>query len=163
MRHLLPLLALTLLPVSVLARETSDLSYESYVDSDKRFKCLYGYAAEKTGNHEAAMKIFNDCIARWNDVYSMIWLAQMYEAGSPYMAADLHKAAELMQRGASQPDDAPYVSLARYHWGVALTEGKGVTADPVAGRRWLEQSAAAGQSVASEYLQKLDGKSGTAH
>jgi len=159
MRLLLPLL---LASSAALAQDINELSYEAYIDSDKRIKCLYGYAAEKTGDHQAAVQIFEDCIARWNDVYSMIWLAQMHEAGSG-RPVNLQQAAALMQRGASQPDDAPYVSLARYHWGVALTEGKGVTADPVAGRRWLEQSAAAGQSVASEYLQKLDGKSGTAH
>ncbi|MNO06121.1 hypothetical protein D3C81_2277550 [compost metagenome] len=60
-----------------------------------------------------------------------------------------------MRRGASQADDAPYVSLARYHWGTALTEGRGVPADPAEGRRWLEKSAAAGESEAIAYLQRL--------
>ncbi len=152
MRYLsLPLLLCSPL---ALAQETSDLSYEAYIDSDKRIKCLYGYAAEKTGNHAAALQIFGDCIERWNDVYSMIWLAQMYESGSG-MPVDLAKSAELMRRGATQPDDAPYVSLARYHWGAALTEGRGVPADPLEGRRWLEKSAAAGESEAISYLQHL--------
>lgn len=160
MKHLL--LPLALLSPAVLAGETSDLSYESYIDSDKRIKCLYGYAAEKTGNHEAAMQIFEDCIERWNDVYSMIWLAQMYEAGSG-MPADLPKASALMQRGASQADDTPYVSLARYHWGIALVEGRGVTADPAEGRRWLQKAAEAGETDASDYLKRLDASAPSQH
>ena len=36
----------------------------------------------KTGNFDAARAIFEDCVARWNDVYSLISLAQMYESGS---------------------------------------------------------------------------------
>lgn len=156
----------TLLPLLLAATpafaETSDLSYESFVDSDKRIKCLYGYAAEKTGNHVAAMKIFEDCVERWNDVYSMIWLAQMYESGAG-VEVDVAKASALMQRGAQQPDDAGYVSLARYHWGVALTEGRGVAVDRAEGRRWLENSAAAGQQEAIDYLKRLDKADSWAH
>lgn len=63
-RTLLTLGCLTLLS---LPTKASDLSYEAYIDSDKRIKCLYGYAADKTGDHAAAIKIFEDCIARWND------------------------------------------------------------------------------------------------
>jgi len=70
---------------------------------------------------------------------------------------DLQQAAALMQRGASQPDGVPYVDLARYHWGVALIEGRGVPADPAEGRRWLQKAASAGEPAASEYLQRLDG------
>ena len=153
MKHLL--LPLLLTSTGVLAGDINELSYEAYIDSDKRIKCLYGYAAEKTGDHQAAVRIFEDCIARWNDVYSMIWLAQMHEAGSG-IPVNLPKAAELMQRGASQPDGVPYVDLARYHWGVALTEGRGVPADAAEGRRWLQQAAAAGEPAATDYLKRLD-------
>jgi len=150
----LPLLSLVLAaPVSF--AETSDLSYESYVDSDKRIKCLYGYAAEKTGDHESAIKIFEDCIERWNDVYSMIWLAQMYESGAGVTAAPA-KATALMKRGAEQPDDAAYVSLARYHYGVALAEGRGVKKDVKAARMWLQRASEGGQSEADEYLLRMD-------
>mgnify|MGYP002714738610 CR=1 FL=1 len=58
--------------------------------------------------------------------------------------------------GAEQPDGASYVSLARYHWGVALAEGRGVDADPDAARAWLERAAAGGQQEAAEYLMRLD-------
>lgn len=135
--------------------QTSDLSYESYVDSDKRIKCLYGYAAQKTGDHASALKIFEDCIHRWNDVYSLIWLAQMYESGVG-VPLNLEKAAALIKRGAEQPDSAAYVSLARYHWGVALAEGRGVAIDKAAARRWLLRASNDGQTEADEYLLRLD-------
>jgi len=115
----------------------------------------------KTGNFDAAKAIFEDCVARWNDVYSMISLAQMYESGSG-MEPDLSKSAALLKKGAEQPDDASYVSLARYHWGVALAEGRGVEADSVAARHWLQRAAAGGQEEAEEYLRQLDSSDATA-
>lgn len=136
-----------------LTARADDLSYQGFVDSDKRIKCLYGYAASKTGDHAAALKIFNDCIERWNDVYSMIWMAQMYESGSG-VPKDAGKAAAMIKRAAEQPDGTAYVSLARYHWGVALWEGAGVAADPAQARLWLERAAAEGQTEASDYLRQ---------
>jgi TPR repeat protein len=133
----------------------SELGYDAYIDSPKRIKCMYGYVTAKTGNFDVARQIFEDCIARWNDVYSMIWLAQMYESGSG-VPVDLDKAAALMERGANQPDEASYVSLARYHWGTALAEGRGVKKDPKAARMWLERASEGGQSEADEYLLRMD-------
>ncbi|MDP3365026.1 MAG: sel1 repeat family protein, partial [Pseudomonas sp.] len=78
MRHrLIALLTLTTLPV-----HADEMGYEAYIDSPKRIKCLYGYVTAKTGNFDAARQIFEDCVARWNDVYSLISLAQMYESGN---------------------------------------------------------------------------------
>ncbi|MCQ4298188.1 sel1 repeat family protein [Pseudomonas stutzeri] len=149
-----PLLSLVL-AIPVTHAQTSDLSYESFVDSDRRIKCLYGYAAEKTGDHESAIKIFEDCVERWNDVYSMIWLAQMYESGAG-VDVDLAKAASLMRRGAERPDDVAYVSLARYHYGLALAEGRGVRKDLQAARAWLQSASKGGQSEANDYLTQLE-------
>ena len=141
--------------LSSIAAQADEMGYEAYVDSPKRIKCLYGYVTAKTGNFDAARAIFEDCVARWNDVYSLISLAQMYESGNG-VEKDLSKAAALLKQGAEQPDDASYVSLARYHWGVALAEGRGVEADPEAARAWLRRAAADGQPEADEYLQRLD-------
>lgn len=132
----------------------NELGYEAYLDSSKRIKCLYGYVTAKTGNFSAARTIFEDCVRRWNDVYSMIWLAQMYESGSG-VPKDLTHAAALLERAAHQPDDASYVSLARYHWGVALAEGRGVPVDRAAARHWLERAAAGGQGEATDYLAQM--------
>ena len=147
------LLGLALLSSSTI--QADELGYEAYVDSPKRIKCLYGYVTAKTGNFDAARAIFEDCVARWNDVYSLISLAQMYESGNG-VEKDLSKSAALLKQGAEQPDNVSYVSLARYHWGVALAEGRGVEADPESARSWLQRAAADGQPEADEYLQRLE-------
>jgi len=134
--------------------ETSDLSYENYIDSDKRMKCMYGYAAEKTGNHAAAIKIFEDCIRRWNDVYSMIWLAQIYESGIG-VPKSLEYATELMRRGAMEDDEAGYSQIARYHYGVALYEGRGVVQNKKAGIQWLRRASSEGLEDALIYIKKV--------
>lgn len=129
----------------------NELSYEHFVDSDKPIKCLYGYAAEKVGDHDAAIAIFEDCIARWESVYSMIWLAQIYDSGIG-VPQDLEKAAALLKRGAHTQDEAGYTSLAKYHYGMILIEGRGVAADKQAGINWLQLAADEGVDEAREYL-----------
>ena len=152
------LLLALLFPAFVHAQNSegeSDLSYKAYVHSDKRIKCLYGYAADKTGDHAAAVAIFEDCIRRWNDVYSMIWLAQLYETGIG-VPKDLQQATALMRRGAQTNDDAAYARLARYHYGVALAEGRGTLQDIPQARIWLRQAAQEGVREAADYLSRLD-------
>ena len=112
---------------------------------------MYGYAAEKTGDHQAAIQIFEDCIARWNDVYSMIWLAQIYESGIG-VKQDFSYATDLMRKGALLNDEAGYSSLARYHYGIALYQGKGIKADPIAAKIWLKKAYSEGIKEAGEYL-----------
>lgn len=136
----------------------NELSYDSFINSDKRIKCLYGYAAEKTGDHEAAIKIFEDCISRWNDVYSMIWLAQIYETGVA-VERNLEYSTQLMKLGANTNDEAGYSTLAKYHYGVALYEGKGTKRNKDEGIKWLKISAAEGQKSAKEYLKKINKES----
>ena len=117
---------------------------------------MYGYAADKTGDHAAAVAIFEDCIRRWNDVYSMIWLAQLYETGIG-VPKDLEQATALMRRGAHTNDDAAYARLARYHYGAALAEGRGTPQDIPQARTWLRQAAQEGVREAADYLDRLDG------
>lgn len=158
MTRSLPVLALLALwlgvPHARAERTTSDLSYESFVESGRRFKCLYGYAASKTGDHAAAVRIFEDCIDRWNDVYSMIWLAELYESGLG-VPQDPRRATDLMRRGAETDDEAGYSTLARYHYGVALYEGHGVDRDAEAGVRWLRRAAAEQLKEADDYLRRI--------
>lgn len=143
--------------IPAVATETggSDLSYEHYVDSDKPIKCLYGYFAEKTGDHRAAIRIFEDCIDRWDSVYAMIWLAQIYESGVG-VERDLEYATALMKRGAETSDEAGYSSLAKYHYGVALIEGRGTKTDIPEGIRWLREAHSDGIIEAGDYLQALE-------
>ena len=136
----------------------SELSYRSYVNSNKRLKCLYGYAANKTGDHAAAIQIFEDCIRRWNDVFSMIGLAQMYETGIG-IRQDAAQSTALMRRAALVNDGSSYPSLARYHYGVALAEGYGVSKNVAEARTWLRKAAEEGVNEASDYLARLDGAS----
>lgn len=154
-RTLLTLGCLTLLS---LPAKASDLSYEAYIDSDKRIKCLYGYAADKTGDHAAAIKIFEDCIARWNDVYSMIWLAQIYESGIG-VPRDMEYATALMKRGAEANDTAGYSTLARYHYGKALYEGVGTAMNKDEGLKWLRQAAEEGSEDARQFLLSVESAS----
>lgn len=128
-----------------------ELSYRSQIDGTSRLKCLYGYFADKTGDHGAAIRIFEDCIARWNDVYSMIGLAHIYEngVGTP---RDLTKAAALMKRGAESAATGGYAALARYHWATALAEGRGVARDQVDARRWMARAADEGVPEAARAL-----------
>lgn len=157
LRDLLPVLrflvvaVVALSPLAQADGSGNELSYKAWIDSPKRLKCLYGYAADKTGDHAAAARIFEDCIARWNDVYSMIGLAHIYETGVG-VPRNLAYAAALMKRGAEINDPAGYSSLARYHYGVALVEGKGVEPDAAAGRYWLRRAAAEGVVDARDYL-----------
>lgn len=133
----------------------SELSYRSYVTSTKRIKCLYGYAANKTGDHAAAIQIFEDCIRRWNDVFSMIGLAQMVETGIG-IRQDAAQSTALMRRAAQLDDGSSYPSLARYHYGVALAEGYGVQKNISEARIWLRKAAEEGVNEAAAYLDRLD-------
>lgn len=140
----------------------NELSYSAFVHSTKRIKCLYGYAANKTGDHAAAIRIFEDCIRRWNDVFSMIGLAQMYETGIG-IRQDLAASTGLMKRAASIDDGSSYPSLARYHYGVALAEGRGITRNVGEARAWLRKAAAEGSKEAADYLAGLDAEPGLRH
>lgn len=144
-------------PSSSIAREVTgnELSYDSMISSHNQLKCLYGYAAEKTGDHAAALAIFNDCVDRFDSVYAMIWLAQMYETGVA-VEKNLAKATALMKRGANTDDAAGYSSLAKYHYGVALIEGRGVIADRQQGIAWLKKASLEGVSDADDYLIAMD-------
>lgn len=148
------LMSISLLFLWAASAKASDLSYEAYIDSDKRIKCLYGYVADKTGDHAAAIRIFEDCIRRWNDVYSMIWLAQIYETGIG-VRQDLSYATALMKRAAELDDTDAYSTLARYHYGKALYQGTGTGINRVEGLRWLKRAAAEGSTDAQMFLHRI--------
>lgn len=144
-------------PAAAVSRDDSgnDMSYGAFVNSDKRIKCLYGYAADKTGDHAAAVRIFEDCISRWNDPYSIIWLAHLLENGHG-VPRDLARAAQLLRQGAEHPDTSGYATLARYHYGMVLAQGQGVPADPAQARHWLQRAAQEGLDEARESLARLE-------
>ncbi|CBS87252.1 protein of unknown function [Azospirillum lipoferum 4B] len=51
------------------------------------------------------------------------------------MQKDPGRATDLMRRGAETNDEAGYSTLACYHYGVALCEGRGVAKAPETGLR----------------------------
>lgn len=146
-------------PAAAVSRDDSgnDMSYGAFVNSDKRIKCLYGYAADKTGDHAAAVRIFEDCISRWNDPYSIIWLSHLLENGHG-VPRDPVRAAQLLRQGAEHPDTSGYATLARYHYGMALAQGQGVPVDPVQARHWLQRAAQEGLGEAREALARLEAR-----
>lgn len=128
-----------------------DLSYHGYADRREHpFACQMAYYADKTGDHPSAIAILEDCIAKGN-VWSMIWMAMLHENGQG-VPKSLEASAALMERAASMRDPAGYASLARYHWGMALLEGRGVARDEAAAARWLRLAAAEGVPEAAEAL-----------
>ncbi|WP_039849782.1 sel1 repeat family protein [Grimontia indica] len=136
-----------------LSAETSEFAYTEQLESDNRMKCIYGYFAEKTGDHEFAVAILEDCIARWNDVYSMLLLAQIHESGV-YSAPNPSRSTALMKQGAQLDDEAGYSRLARYHYGKALYEGFGIAVDKSQGKEYLQMAAREGVEAACEYLEQ---------
>lgn len=127
--------------------------YQAVIDSDQRGKCFYGYVARKTGDHTSAIRIFEDCIARWQDGYSYIGLAQIYETGVG-VQKDLAYANTLLRTAAEL--EGGYASLAKYNYALNLFEGKGVEANPDLAWQWMRLSAEDGFTPALEYL-KLKG------
>lgn len=59
-----------------------------------------------------------------------------------------------MELGARQNDEAGYSSLARYHYGLMLYQGRGVKQDRDAALKWLERAAGEGIIEAQEFLKK---------
>ncbi len=141
-------------PVFGESRTGNELSYDQFVLSDKPIKCIYGYYAGKTGDHISATAIFEDCIQRWQSVYAMISLAHIYENGMG-VKKNLKYAAELLRRGAETDDAAGYSSLAKYHYGVALIEGRGIEQNLEEGVVWLKRAEEEGVAEAGELLKRL--------
>jgi TPR repeat protein len=81
----------------------------------------------------------------------MIALAHILELGVG-VPQDLQRASLLLRRGAYTEDSEGFSSLARYHYGMALMQGRGV--DPNSGEafKWLRRAAAEGVEDAREYL-----------
>lgn len=123
--------------------------YSAILESNQRSKCFYGYVARKTGDHASAIRIFEDCIERWQDAYSYIGLAQIYETGVG-VEKNLVYANELLRTAAEL--EGGYSSLAKYNYALNLFQGIGVDADPELAAYWMKRSASEGFSPALEYL-----------
>lgn len=132
-----------------------EMSYQGYsqMGAGHPLRCLMAYPAHKTGDHAASVEILRTCVAEGN-VWAMIGLAMMYENGAG-VPRSLEASADLMRRAAAMDDPAGYASLARYHWGMALLEGRGVERDEAQARHWLRIAAQEGVREAAEALEAL--------
>ena len=108
-----------------------------------------GYAAEKCGDHETALKIFDKCIAK-GYAGAMIWKGLMFESGSG-VPRDSARAAALF-RQAAESREGHYGALGKLHYASALHEGRGVPRDEAEARRWFERAAREGSEDAAEFL-----------
>ena len=110
--------------------------------------CSYGYYASKSGDHETAVKIMQNC-ADAGHLGSMVWLAYMYENGFG-VQKDLKHAVEIIHRAAKKG-----YSIGQYHYGMALLQGHGVEEDKKAGLSWLNRAASQGDADAKALLEKM--------
>ncbi len=107
----------------------------------KSTACIYGYTATKSGNHDAAKKIFDKCIAAESDA-SMIWMSYLYENGFG-VEQNPDKATEWSRKAAKRG-----YSIGEYNYGLSLLRGHGVKRDEEAGKRWIGQAAKRGDDAA---------------
>lgn len=112
--------------------------------------CLYGYAAEKCGDHATAQKIFDRCIAGGH-AGAMIWKALMFENGNG-VPRDLAQAAELY-RASAQAGMRGYSTLGKLHYASALWLGKGVARDEAEALKWFRAAADDGDADAKAFLE----------
>lgn len=111
--------------------------------------CLYGYAAEKCGDHATALAIYDRCVAEGH-AGAMIWKALMLENGVG-AAPDSAAAAALFRR-AAESGTAGYGTLGKLHYASALWLGRGVARDEAEALRWFRAAAAEGDRDAAEFL-----------
>lgn len=154
MRTLIIPASLLLAFLAAAGARADDLSYQSHADiPDQHFACLMAYPADKTGDHATAVTILERCVHEGN-VWSMIYLAMLYENGNG-MPKSLERSAALMKRGADMRDPAGYSSLARYHWGRALWLGHGTPRDEAEALRYLRMARHEGIGEADEFLRAI--------
>lgn len=125
----------------------ADFSWRSYVERMDRMPdrigivCVNAYWLDKTGDHESALRFFQECARRGNPP-AMIHLSTLHEHGRG-TRRDVAEATRWLRRAA----ETGY-ALAQFHYGVALLRGHGVAPDGDAGRAWIARAAAQGNEDA---------------
>lgn len=131
----------------------SDLHYKRFYDENPRhpMRCMVGHVAQSSGDHQAAIYIYQDCAKR-GDSFSLVPLAIYYELGTGGLARDPAKAAGLFKRAAE--GSSGYAPNGMFYYGVALYYGLGVSEDRPAARDWLNRAAAGGSTDAEDFLKR---------
>ncbi|MCX7646216.1 MAG: sel1 repeat family protein [Rhodobacteraceae bacterium] len=103
--------------------------------------CAAGYLMTKSGRHAIARETFEACAAA-GYTQAMTWMSYMDQNG---LGADFDpdRAAAWDRRAAEAGDP-----VGKYNYGVSLMRGFGVAQDEAAGRRLIDEAAAAGLPIA---------------
>ncbi|GFE64219.1 tetratricopeptide repeat protein [Litoreibacter roseus] len=103
--------------------------------------CSTGYALTKSGDHDAARTLFENC-ARDGYTGAMTWMSQLDNngLGGDY---DPDAAANWDRRAAELGDP-----VGKFNYGIDLMRGHGVARDEVLGRQYVDEAAADGLAVA---------------
>jgi uncharacterized protein len=111
----------------------------------KSTACVYGYWATKAGDHVAAKKIFDKCVAAGVDaVYP--WESYMSQNGYGTRQS-LEDADEWDRKSAERG-----YKVGQFNHGLNLLRGYGVKQDVAAGKAYVDQSAAQGFEAAKELV-----------
>lgn len=130
--------------------EVSDQEIKTFFRSGHMLKCAVGQAAQMQGDHETALWIFSTCASE-NNLYGIMSLALYHELGLGVERSD-ERAAALYRQAALHPDSAGYGKNGKYHYALALLQGRGVPQDAEAGLYWMREAASFGQTDAQEFL-----------
>lgn len=103
--------------------------------------CASGYMMTKSGDHETARTIFEQC-AKAGYTGAMTWMGQLDNNGLGG-AYNPDAAAEWDRRAADAGDP-----VGKFNYGVALMRGHGVAKDEAAGRAMIDAAASDGLKIA---------------
>ena len=123
-----------------------EMSWESFLDRAERGEtgmvlCSTGYALTKSGDHENARTLFENC-ARDGWTGAMTWMSQLDGNG---LGGDYDPdAAAAWDRAAAERGDP----VGMFNFGLALMRGHGVDRDVDAGRAMVDRAAERGLSIA---------------
>ncbi|HLD64912.1 MAG TPA: hypothetical protein VJA19_02605 [Pseudomonas sp.] len=80
----------------------------AYLIGSTRPNCLQGQWQLDRGQPLAAIAVFERCVRRWDDLYSMVQLARLYQHGTAVSADPQRAAAWLAQAQAIDPRQTRY-------------------------------------------------------
>ena len=103
--------------------------------------CTSGYYSTKSGSHEIAFQIFENC-AEAGYTGAMTWLAYMYKNGRGGKE-EPEKSAYWDMRAAEAGDE-----IGMLNYGIDLLTGYGVEKNETEGRMWIDKAADAGTKSA---------------
>jgi TPR repeat protein len=153
MLRILTLMALTATPAFAAGPDDEfgttnpdEMTWQRYVEDAERGEtgmvlCSMGYAITKSGKHESARTLFQNC-AEAGYTGAMTWMSQLDNNG---LGAEYNPEASAAwdQRAAEAGDP-----VGQFNHGLNMLRGHGIRRDEAAGRAMVDMAAAAGLPVA---------------